>query len=83
VTGFAAKLLHEEGDQLVFLVTGKQNRQPVWCYALIAERKRVAFQQGLKSGQVKIGDYGRILFSGKGHVPPDDVQQIIKTHYPI
>lgn len=81
MSSFAAKLLHEDSDKLVFLITGKQNNDPVWCYALITERMRSAFNTALHAGKIKVSDFGKILFSGQGHIPPSDIQNIISSYY--
>jgi hypothetical protein len=83
MSGFAAKVMHEDAGQLVYLVTGQRNALPVWCYALVPERSRVFFQQAIQQGRVNITQFGQILFSGKGKNPPKEIEEIISVNYKL
>lgn len=81
MSGFAAKIMHEDAGQIVYLVTGLRNKFPVWCYALVPERSRLFFQQAIEQGRVDITKFGQILFSGEGKNPPQEIENIISVHY--
>ena len=81
MTGFAARVMYEDAGQLVYLVTGMRNHLPVWCYASVPERSRVFFQQAIKQGMVDIMCFGKVLFSGQGAQPPEEIEAVINNYY--
>lgn len=79
---FTGKLLHEDSDESLYLVTGKKDNAPIWCYALVPARMEAAFKTALTESRIRINQYGRVLFSGHGAQPPAQVQELIAAHYP-
>ncbi len=81
MSSYVLKLVREESDQLIFLVTGKQGRLPVWCYAQVATRMQAAFRQALKQPRMMISDYAQVLISGQGDAPPQEISELVAAHY--
>lgn len=79
---FADRIVNS--GRLVYLVRGRDNDRPAWYYVLLDRRKVALFLGRLKSkdGSVQLLDYGKILASGWGENPPDDVKKRINTEYP-
>ena len=81
MSSYVLKLVREESDQSIFLVTGKQGRLPVWCYAQVAARVQAAFKQAAAQPRMVISDYAQVLMSGEGDTPPHEIRELFATHY--
>ncbi len=77
---FTEKVQSSKGD-LVYLVRGKDAGKPAWHYVLIDKIKLPIFQQALKTGNIDVSEYGKVLESGWGENPPKEVTDAIKKQY--
>jgi hypothetical protein len=68
------------GD-LVYLVRGKDAGRSAWHYVLIDRMKLPLFKQKLKTGSLDVSEYGKILYSGWGENPPEEIVEEIKKQY--
>ena len=66
---------------LVYLVRGKDRGKAAWHYVLVDEEKLNVFKEKMKSGNIDVADYGRIVQSGWGTDPPEDVSKQIKSFF--
>jgi hypothetical protein len=77
---FADRVRRERANN-VFLVRGNDSTgRAAWYFVLVDPAKRAAFRKAF-SGQLELSAYGRILASGYGADPPDDVRERMKTEY--
>lgn len=67
--------------ELVYLVRGKDAGRAAWHYVLIDKMKLPLFKQKLKSGSLDVSEYGKILYSGWGDNPPEEIVEEIKKQY--
>ncbi len=67
--------------ELVYLVRGQSSGKPVWHYVLVDKLKQPLFEQMLKTGQLDVAQYGRVLYSGWSEHPPQDIMQAIERDY--
>jgi hypothetical protein len=81
MSSYAAKVMHDDGEQMVYLVTGLRAAIPVWCYAMVPSRTRASFSQAVRQGKVNIAQFGQILFSGQGIQPPQEIEAIVSNYY--
>lgn len=77
---FVDKVQNSLGD-LVYLVRGKDGGKPAWHYVLIDRVKLPLFKQQLKTGSLDVSEYGKILYSGWGQDPPEEIVNKIKEQY--
>ena len=72
----------EEGRR-VYLVRGKDRGRPAWHYVLVVDDEDTMrkFLEKVSSGQVDVADYGRVLHSGWGEYPPNDIRERIEEEY--
>ena len=67
---------------LIYIVRGKDRGKPAWHYVLVDEEKENAFKEQVASGNVDVAVYGKVIKSGWGKDPPDDVKSAIDSfHY--
>ena len=62
---------------LVYLVRGTDRAKPAWHYVLVDEGKENAFKEQVASGTINVAVYGKVMKSGWGKDPPDDVKKAI------
>ena len=60
---------------LVRIVRGTDRGKPAWHYVLLDEGKENAFKEQVCSGRVNVAAYGKIIRSGWGEDPPNDVKK--------
>jgi hypothetical protein len=77
---FTDKVQNSMGE-LVYLVRGKDAGRAAWHYVLIDKMKLPLFKQKLKSGSLDVSEYGKILYSGWGENPPEEIMEEIKKQY--
>ena len=66
---------------LIYLVRGKDKGRPAWHYVLVDEGKENAFKETVSSGTVDVAVYGKVIKSGWGKDPPDDVKNAIDSFF--
>ena len=65
----------------VFLVRGNDSTgRAAWYFVLVDPAKKAAFRKAA-AGQLELNAYGRIIASGYGTDPPDDVRRRMKDEY--
>ena len=62
---------------LVHLDHLENSGSPAWRYVLVDEEKLDDFKAKLATGTIDVADYGRVLESGWGKDPPEDIQRKI------
>lgn len=77
---FVDKVQNSLGE-LVYLVRGKDAGRAAWHYVLIDRVKLPLFKQKLKTGTLDVSEYGKILYSGWGEDPPQEIVDKIKEQY--
>ena len=60
-------------SHLLFIVRGKDRGHPVWHYVLVDEEKLDDYKAKVATGTINVANYGRILKSGWGEDPPEDI----------
>ena len=61
----------------VFLVRGKDGDKPAWHYVLVDKEKVEQFKAKIKTGNIDVANYGKVLYSGWGKDPPKEkIKQI-------
>ena len=68
---------------LVYLVRGTDKERPAWYYVLVDKAKQVEFKIQLKADTINLEKFGKILNSGYGIGPPDDVTTKIKRKFGV
>jgi len=74
------KTSSSKGD-LLYLIRGKDKERDAWHYVLIDRLKLPIFKKDTEKGDIDILRYGKIIRSGWGKNPPDDVMSEIKSAY--
>ncbi|XP_013392727.1 ankyrin-3-like [Lingula anatina] len=65
----------------VYLVRGKDNNKPAWHYVLVKRRLHSTFMLKTQGGSLDVADYGRVLKSGWGQDPPQDIKTKINEEH--
>ena len=68
-------------SELLWLVKAIDDGEACWYYLLLEKPKLELFKARIKTDTAKLTDYGKILYSGWGEVPPADIQQKIKEQF--
>ena len=66
---------------LIYLVRGKDKGRQAWHYVLVDEGQENAFKEKVSSGTVDVAVYGKVIKSGWGKDPPDDVKNAIDCFF--
>lgn len=75
------KILRERGH-LFYLVTGKDDTgEAAYYYILVDKHKQAAFLEAFNQPDMELTDYGKVIVSGYGEMPPDDLQEEMKKKY--
>ena len=73
-------MLHQDR---VFVVHSKDKGEPTWYYVLVDNDKTQQFKDALSSNAIHLTEYGKILDSGYGVNPPNNVDKNIKQRFGI
>ena len=69
----------------LFLTRGKDRGRPVWHYILVDEDKfevyAAMFRNGATVPHINLVEYGKVLESGWGENPPEDIKEKIVNYY--
>ena len=65
----------------VYLVRGKDNGKEAWHFVLVDKEKITDFKEKIKSGNIDVAKYGKVLYSGWGKDPPQEKVDIIDKKY--
>ena len=67
--------------ELLYIVRGEDAGKHCWHYILVDKMKVEAFKKDLKAAGIYLSQYGKILVSGWGENPPEDIDTKIKAEY--
>ncbi|MBY0406437.1 MAG: hypothetical protein K2Q01_02005 [Rickettsiales bacterium] len=65
----------------VFLTQGKYLGVFTWHYVKVETQKVPVFQNALKQGTIDVSQFGEIIYSGWGLMPPDDIRKKVDELY--
>ena len=68
----------ENASERIYLVRGKNTGKPAWLYVLVKKALFPLFLRRTKGGSLDVADFGRVLESGWGKDPPEDIRKSIK-----
>ena len=77
---WVSKIESERGEQ-VYLVRGKDDGRQAWYYVFVEKLKLSHFLKMIEAGSLNLDDYGKVLYSGWGQDPPDEIAEQIKNEY--
>ncbi len=64
---------------LLYLVRGYDEGEPAWHFVMLENKnKKILFLNDIKQSSICLKKYGKILASGWGINPPDDILRKIK-----
>ena len=66
---------------LVYVVRGKDEGYAAWHYVLVDEEKLIDFKAQIATGSIDLTKYGKILKSGWGKDPPEDIDQKMNLQF--
>ena len=67
----------ENASERIYLVRGKDTGKQAWHYVLVKKALLPLFLRRTNGGKVDVSDFGRILKSGWGKDPPEEVRKNI------
>ena len=68
----------EDTSERIYLVRGKDRGEPAWHYVLVKKALLPLFLRRANGGRLDVADFGRVLESGWGKDPPEDIRKSIK-----
>ena len=74
-------LVEKSSNELVYLVRGKDNGKAAWHYVYVDKNKLPIFLKKVESGSIDVAEYGKVLYSGWGEDPSQDIVDKIKEEY--
>ncbi len=78
---FASSVSSSRTD-CIYLVRGNDSTsRAAWYYVMVDKPKKRLFEIDAKRGQIQLTDYGKIIYSGYGENPPDDMKKKMKDEY--
>lgn len=78
---FAQQIYASRPDH-IFLVRGKDlSGRRAWYYVMVDKGKRDAFKSREGIPSLNLANYGRILYSGFGENPPEDIKNRMAEEY--
>jgi hypothetical protein len=78
--GFS-EILSKKRGSLVYLVRGKDRGKAAWHYVLVDKVKLPVFLKRTQGGSLDVADYGKVLHSGWGQDPPDEIRTKIRDEF--
>ena len=71
------------GDALLYLslVRGKDRGKAAWHYVLVDEEKEEQFKEQVKTGNIDVANFGKVLHSGWGEDPPQTIRDEISKRF--
>lgn len=80
VASYMQKIVQERGGAIRF-IRAEENGAMCWFYLRITPEKLAEYEQALKTGNMNVRDYGKILESDWGAYPPADVISFMQDEY--
>ena len=68
----------ENASERIYLVRGKDRGKQAWHYVLVNKALLPLFLRRTKGGSLDVADFGRVLKSGWGKDPPEDIRKSIR-----
>ena len=68
----------ENASERIYLVRGKDRGKQAWHYVLVKKALLPLFLRRTKGGSLDVADFGRVLKSGWGKDPPEDIRKSIR-----
>lgn len=68
-------------SKYIYLVTGQDKGRDAWHYVLVDPPKLQVFRAKTQGGSLDVADYGKVLYSGWGKTPPEEIKDKIKDAY--
>ena len=68
----------ENASERIYLVRGKDREKLAWHYVLVKKALLPLFLRRANGGRLDVADFGRVLESGWGKDPPEDIRKSIK-----
>jgi hypothetical protein len=65
----------------VFLVRGKDNGRAAWHYVLVSKEREIELKKQRAGTNIDVADYGKIIKSGWGEEPSDEIKKQIEEEY--
>lgn len=78
---FAANLLRSQYKNLFLVLTPFPDGRNAWYFIRVQTTKTRVFRKAVTGGPTNLRDYGEILRSGWGKVPPQEVITEMKAKY--
>ena len=77
-----AKRINSSLGNLVYIVRGKDKEMEAWHYVLVKDKALLPiFLKKAAGGPIDVSQYGKILYSGWGENPPDDIVNKVQEQY--
>jgi hypothetical protein len=67
----------------VFLVRDNHNGEDVWFYILVDAVKLPIFRKKIGRESIDLQGYGKILYSGYGKNPPEDIKKKLHQEFDV
>jgi len=80
-THHTSSLIQQAHDNCLYLVTGRRNKNAAWCYVSVPSAKHGLFQKALAGQAINVNRFGKILFSGTGNAPSEEITRIIHRYF--
>lgn len=68
-------------DSSLFLVRGRDRGKHAWHYVVLHKSKRDKFLVDSRKGAIDVSEYGKIVSSGWGKDPPEDIKKEMEALY--
>lgn len=83
MSSFKARLIESSSKSapVYFITAMADGDKPAWYYLQVDELKQNAFRKHLESGALNLADFGTILHSGWGSVPPEPIMALMEEKY--
>ncbi len=65
----------------IYLVRGKDGNRPAWHYILVPKDKEIELKKQKAGTNIDVADYGKIVKSGWGEDPSDEIKREIEEEY--
>ena len=80
MSSFSEKILANKASKL-FLVRGVSSEKPVWHFILVDELKLALYEKAVAFDSIDLANYGKVLHSGWGENPPEEIVQKLRTQF--
>ncbi|WP_020474367.1 hypothetical protein [Zavarzinella formosa] len=66
----------------IFLVRGNDSTsRKAWYYLQVRPERKMLFEKAVGKGSILLNDFGRVILSGYGENPPDNVRDQMRADY--